>query len=360
VTQAATLSRFEANLVTIARFFVHAVSAPQAATALYSKLPRPRCLSRAAVALVQDTLAKGVTRLLARGGWRRERFLRGNQVADGRLWDRSPLRELAVRFSRHTLEMLLWFSAADLQHGKLRRPAPPDAELTAGDRLVCYHAYAALRETEARGSLAGRLGFGNEALCWLSWPEDFAELPAEARPDFGPWFAGSAWALDALQAELARRVVETEERLGKVTEWQAVQRVGRTRDRVHGAYLTAAESAERRDLARFLMVAVAELLPARPTLLQWHAGLTNLGPRLADRAATQRAAIVLPRQLERLAGWASQARGIGYFDEGYAASQLWKADWEHWHGPELLQATEVLQRQLPFEPGTTQATGGPQ
>ncbi len=358
MTQAAALSRFEANLVTIARFFVRAASARQASTALYTGLPRPRCLARAAVALVQDTLAKGMTRLLARGGWRRERFLRGNQIADGRLWDRSPPRDLVLHFSRHTLDMLLWFTAADLEHGKPRRPSPPDAELTVGDRLVCYHGYAALRETEARGTLAGRLGFGSQALCWLAWPEDFLELPAESPFDFAPWFTGNAWALEAMQGELARRVVETEERLAKLTEWQTVQRVGRLRERVLGAFLSAAEVAERRDLARFLLTALAELLPSRTTLQHWHPAVTKLGARLADRAGTQRAAIVLPRQLERLAGWAAQARGVGYFDEGYAASQLCKADWEHCHGPELLQAAEALVRQLPFEAGTPPATGG--
>ena len=32
--------------------------------------------------------------------------------------------------------------------------------------------------------------------------------------------------------------------------------------------------------------------------------------------------------MDALARWQKQARTVGYFDEGYAGSQMWKADWE--------------------------------
>jgi hypothetical protein len=32
--------------------------------------------------------------------------------------------------------------------------------------------------------------------------------------------------------------------------------------------------------------------------------------------------------METLRRWERKARSVGYFDEDYQASQLWKADWE--------------------------------
>ena len=61
----------------------------------------------------------------------------------------------------------------------------------------------------------------------------------------------------------------------------------------------------------------------------WTGGLQGSGPpRLADRLDTQRAALAVPRQMEILEDWQQRALGVGYFDEGYQASQMWKADWE--------------------------------
>jgi hypothetical protein len=39
--------------------------------------------------------------------------------------------------------------------------------------------------------------------------------------------------------------------------------------------------------------------------------------------------------MERMGRWNLRARGIGYYDEGYAAAQLWKADWEDLAGDRL-------------------------
>jgi hypothetical protein len=36
--------------------------------------------------------------------------------------------------------------------------------------------------------------------------------------------------------------------------------------------------------------------------------------------------------METLAAWQDRARYVGYYDEGYQASQLWKAEWEAANG----------------------------
>src|SRR5262249_29787108 len=62
------VSRFEYNLLRILHFFLKRLPLEQVRGILVNKFDReqPRCLSRAAVELVQDALAKGCVELLAR------------------------------------------------------------------------------------------------------------------------------------------------------------------------------------------------------------------------------------------------------------------------------------------------------
>ncbi|MBV9124409.1 MAG: hypothetical protein JO112_13700, partial [Planctomycetes bacterium] len=109
------VSRFEANLLSILRFFLRRAPLEQALPLVIHPCAQPPCLSRVAVELVQDTLAKGCMLLVMRaGGWRRERFLRNDQVREGRLWDRTSPGELGLTFSRQTLRFLLWITATQL------------------------------------------------------------------------------------------------------------------------------------------------------------------------------------------------------------------------------------------------------
>src|SRR5262249_8675995 len=155
------------------------------------------------------------------------RHLRGNQIAEGRLWQRSPVSELRLHFSRHTLELLLWFTADSPGDSKSRRRPPPDAELTPADALVCYHAYLALRDTSACRALSGRLGFGTQELCWLAFPDDFVRRPADQSIDFVRWTSGvGACIVEAMQSELARRWHQAVGRMLRASEWQAMQQQG--------------------------------------------------------------------------------------------------------------------------------------
>jgi hypothetical protein len=47
--------------------------------------------------------------------------------------------------------------------------------------------------------------------------------------------------------------------------------------------------------------------------------------------------------------WERKARSVGYFDEDYQASQLWKADWEAADGDETAaRAHRVLEQLEPL------------
>src|ERR1700704_6037369 len=107
------VSRFEANLLRLLYYFLRREPAERALPLVEARVPPPPCLSRPAVRLVQDALAKGCPFLLAqRGGWRTERHLRDEHVVAGRLWERTRPEDLGLKFSRHSLAFLIWITSA--------------------------------------------------------------------------------------------------------------------------------------------------------------------------------------------------------------------------------------------------------
>ena len=78
----------------------------------------------------------------------------------------------------------------------------------------------------------------------------------------------------------------------------------------------------------------------------WTGALQVSGLRLADRSRAYQAAATFLRHLDRLQAWDRQARSVGYFDEEYAASQVWKADWERFQGDVLCERARAIIREL--------------
>jgi hypothetical protein len=351
---ARVVSRFEARLLRILRFFLRREPAAAAVPLVFGRCPAPHCLGRAAVELIQDTLARGCVGLLARAsGWRRGRQLRDGRVAEGRLWQRTRPVDMGLSFSEHTLRFLIWVTAADPADKGSGWPDPPQEEQTAGDLLLLYYAFGALHGTREGGPVVrARALFARNPLVRLAYPEVvFGPAAAPKDLDFRPWTAGPPGCiLEALQQELAGRWLEAERRKARIADWQEMQAVGRSQERVLAAFLQAVEEAGRLDLARFLLVVLAQSLRAGDAgARRWLGGLTSAGVRLADRQQTYRAALVLPLLAQRLQRWDRQARGVAFFDEGYPASQLWKADWEDWQGDALCRrAAAVLREAEPF------------
>jgi hypothetical protein len=344
-----TVSRFEANLLRLLYYFLEREPIERAAPLVEDRPQRPKCLSRAAIRLVQDALSKGCTRLLSlRGGWRVERFLRGDKIAQGRLWQRTPPADLALKFSRHSLEFLVWLTAArpgDKDHHGWK---PKETELTPADLLLLFFAHEGLREMpESVGAkaLRQRPGFARHGLCRLAYPEDFTDHGGQ--PDFAPWTTGlGACMLEALQPQLAARWMKVEGGKGKIVAHQEMLRLGQEQERVLTAFLDAVEKAGRLDLARFLLRAAAKLLESYANAGMWSEALDTTGLRVMDRTGVYSAALAFLRQLDRLQSWERRARGVGYFDEGYQASQLWKADWEFYQGDVLQERAQTIIRQL--------------
>src|SRR5579864_6508305 len=123
------VTRFEANLLRLLYFFLRQEPPERALPLVENECVAPRCLSKVTVRLIQEALATGCTQLLAaHGGWRMEPYLRGDRPKAGRLWERTAPAELGLKFSRHTLEFLIWITAANPSKGAAWHP--PQEELT--------------------------------------------------------------------------------------------------------------------------------------------------------------------------------------------------------------------------------------
>lgn len=355
-----SVSQFEGQLLRMLQAILQHGPRERVVSLLKQQTGRPACLSRAAVELVADTLSKGTVLLLARTGWRQDRHLRQGQIRSGRLWQRTLPQELGLTFSRHALDMLLTL----MDHAAVMFPRekaaqdnvapvpdrlpwnPPMNELAMGDRLLCYWTLEALRGTELAKTLCRHPYFIQDGLCRLAFPDEFTET--EAGPDFSPWTNGlGSCLLEALQIPLAEHWLRLERGKEQITSAQRMTGIGVSQERVLHSFAAALTGSERWDLARFLLRVLAMLFGDQPSVWKWTGGL-NLGKvRLAERQSAYRAALALVRFADVLGGWEQRARTVGYFDEGYAACQLWKADWEASEGAEMWRLARQLGQEVP-------------
>jgi hypothetical protein len=326
------VSKFEFNLLRILRFMVGHFPADQGMQLVRAAIARPECLSADAVELVKDTLRKACVLFLVRqGGWRNDKYLRANTPTPGRVWDRVSLDERTLEFSRPVLDFLMWATAEKVNETKTAWDAAPKA-LTPADELFFWLALDATRsDPDLLAALRKKDAFRSNPLCWATFPGDMVEGDeAPTPPNFAPLFDGlRAVLLECLQPHLTHRWVRSERAKGQIGDWKRMRQQGRAEFAALQVFLKAAGETNRTDLARFVLRTNAALFTTDMTPVFWTGGLQGSGPpRLADRLDTQRAALAVPRQMELLEGWQRRAVGVGYFDDGYQASQMWKADWE--------------------------------
>jgi hypothetical protein len=335
-----TVSRFEANLVRLLRCLLQKAPRDQISKLLANPTPRPPCLCRDAIDLVQDTLAKGCISFLARRGWRRERFLRDGQASEGRLWQRTPPVELGLTFAPHSLEFLVQLSS-----GSLGSFVPNIIDLTIGDRLLFVLAFDALADTNAADDMAKHwTTLHQDGLARLAFAEELAH--GDERIDWSVWTTGvGSCILETLQTWLAERWCTLERKKGNITTVARMRKIAQGQ-RVYHSFLDALEITERRDLARGILEAASRLLRDRPDAQRWIGKLDVSKERLANRQKTYREALTFVELLHRFQQWNQHAQSVGYFDAGYHASQLWKADWERFGGDELHERAITLLREV--------------
>ena len=87
------------------------------------------------------------------GGWRNERYLRDGKPTPGRLWERIPLEERSLAFSRHVLDFVVWLTAEKPNETKAGWDPPPEA-FTPADELFFFLAFDACRGDPDAGDRA--------------------------------------------------------------------------------------------------------------------------------------------------------------------------------------------------------------
>lgn len=350
-----TVSRFEANLLRIARFVLKQAPVEQAQRLILDKIDRPSCLSNDCLFLLQDSLKKGIILFLVRaGGWKKERYLRMETPKFGRLWERTPPERLGLEFGKPTLEFLLWLTAT---RAKEERPFWRDdvRRHQIGDQLFIFLAYEALKVCDAE--LAANMRTSNicieNPLIRLAYAGDFATGQALPEPSFSHWLTEPGiFVLEALQPYLENRWLSVERSKGQIGDWVTMSQQGQAQAQVLGAYLQAIEKIGRRDLGRFLMGVLSRLLATNDLNASfWTGGLQGAGPsRFAERLETQRNALNVVRQVGRLREWQQTSRQAGYMDEDYAVSQYWLTVCEHYHFNEVVNRAErILQSVEPLK-----------
>jgi hypothetical protein len=338
------VSRFEANLLTIARCITGLTPLDEGLHVLRHVLAMPTCLSKTAIALLQETLAKGVVQSLATRGWPTARHLAGGEVRRGRLWERVPLEMRQLEFSSGTVRFLMWMTAEDMS-----KPATAlkldAAGVTLADALLMVMAYLTLEETPMAEPLAKQSPLQGLVLLRLLAPHEFLNRKKTSDDSWQSWLAPQrAWVLEAFQPLLARRWLRFEQAKQAASDRIALIRHSQRQHEILAEYLDALEAANRRDLARFLLVMGGRLLLRPPAEQDWFANLLVRDVRLSEREAAYRTGLLTVGEFERLRRWQQEATAIGYYDEGYAASQLVKADWETYRGEEVSAAAVALLR----------------
>lgn len=355
----ATVSRFEFNLLRLARGLLDGGPIEPLAPLVYADPGSPPCLSRTAVRLLEDTLAKGViARLVRAGGWRVERFLRPSTPVTGRVWERLPLTERTLSFGRHSLQFLMWLTGHKPTGSANTGWDASPSELTAGDELFLGLAFDALKPLgDVTPTLVGKQGFRGNRLAWLFGPAEFVREREVAPPSFENWTTGPrAAVLECLQPILTEKWIASERHKALQADWNRFRRQGEAEAATLGNFLTVCEKSWRPDLARFLLQTARAVLTADVHADRWTSGLQGAGPaRLSDRLATRRAGLAVIAQVATLQRWDQQARAVWYFDEGYESSQVWKTDWEASGGDHLVaRAAAVLAEVEPLGLGGSQ------
>jgi hypothetical protein len=350
-----SVSRFEANLLRILRFFLRQVPAEQAMRLIHDRMERPKCLSATAVDLAKDSLSKGCVLYLVRAGaWKRDQFLRSGLPKFGRLWDRSPVEQLTLEFSRHALDFLIWVTAHRV---KEERPAwrTLSEDYTIADRLLFFLAYEAMRaDADLAAALRTSPVFSNNALIWLAYPNDFAG-ETQPVPSFDIWLTEpGSFILEAMQPVLESRWLEIERTKGQIGDWAQLNQQGQAQRQVIEVFTLAVEATGRRDLVRFLLAVMSRVL-ATPDMAPtfWTGGLQGAGPpRMAERLETQRSALAVLRTAALFRTWEQSARHSGYLDEDYATSKFWLGEWERFDFNTIADRAErVLQQIEPLRIG---------
>ena len=319
VTEIAQIAASEAELVTLARAIVAGADSGEDMWALLCRGRNlPKKIGTTCERLLEDTLGKVWLALWHRGGTKPRPSLAGTRA---RLWER--YQPVPLEFSEASLHFLRWLVATPFSAPQSTLPQLHAMDLTLGDQVLVYFALDAARDTPAARVIAQQPFVRNAPLAWLGFATDLA---GAAIPTFQSLVTGAGpIVIEALADELAKRWHATELAKRSLLDPHALIALGEAQDRVLGSFMSACDTARRRDLAGFVLDAATPLIERN---LSPAPAKLDPGSPLSTRAQARIAAGSLLRALVRWADWDQQHRAIRYIDDDYQLAQLMLARFE--------------------------------
>lgn len=314
----ATVSRAEANLLTLARAAVGLVPTSDVLRLLGASVTPPDRLGPTARRILSQTLGRGTVLTLARqGGWQLE--------GGTRLWDR--VAPPALDFTPNLILLLQW-----LLKTPLAEPATPTVRgtLSLADSIIATSLLDRLRGTGYETALATQPALRASPLVALAHVVDLARVEPLTIPSLAPLLPGVA--IEGLRSLLTRSWVQGELTKRDLTDPATLHRVGAAQEQLLEAYLALIETAQARHLATFLIDAAAEWLrPGRTADELWRA-LDPQAP-LRERMEARRQATAFLRVFSRLRTWDHEHRATRFIDDGYEVAQNLVGRWERLGDP---------------------------
>lgn len=263
----------------------------------------PPAIGRSAMLALQDTLAKGVARTLAREAAR----------AGVALAPRAP----ALRFSAASFQLLRWLLAERLASPSV--PRLPDAKTpwTAADQVLAGLVVDLAREAGVARHVLSQPSVQRAPLVALYAIDDVAAV-WPAVPDGTALATGElADVVALLRAPLARRWRDVE--LGKRAIAEPTRRlaIGRAQGQVLEGLVRTAIAGGRLDVAAFLLDGMDAALRAGTP---WGVGLDPLAP-LGARAQARRAEVAPLRAVGAIAAERARLRLVGFVDDDYEVAR---------------------------------------
>jgi hypothetical protein len=304
----------EHEVLLVAQALVGGVQATAVGPLLARARRLPGGMGPTSLALLEDILAKGVLRILARGA-----ALPVQQVGDAhakRAWQRHPTLDL--NFSPRSVQIIRWLVRRRLD--QLDGPSLDITRLENGDKLLLMLALGLLAEVGLSAPLASQPVVQAQPLCWLAYPDLLAPYGSPPPLESG-WSVQPVVVHECLQSFFARRWLLMEQDKGTIVEPRELTALGTAQAAVLDAWFTVVDNAGRRDLAWFVLKAATEVLDGPKDLRRWIGRLDPKTP-VSQRSAAARASGSLLQGLATWNRWTEQHGLIRFFDDGYDEAQL--------------------------------------
>lgn len=350
-----SVTLFESNLLKILYAILSdspTTNVGQVAYLIETEMPgrAPKKLTRSSIELIESALTKGCIKLLSKwGGWKRESFLRNGEAKPGKLWERSEPNQLGLRFSTITLDLLIWLTHAEIARHPLKWKPKRLSQLTLGDQFFQFLLIRAFRRSAKFTRICGHPVMMQNGLICLAFPNCVAQCKPKGVPDLAPWLEGpGSTVLESLQSPLAEYWLEIEHSKRTIVSAKKMRSLGEFQTQILKALVTAANNVRRADLYRFLLPTMSKLFSTHTKANDWMELLETQNQRIADRTATQLAALALPRTANLLNQNHQKNLLVSYIDDDYPSSQLWKSDWERFDGNHIVKQAEHIMKEVAF------------